>query len=266
MMRILLASMAALAASVSSAFAPPAAIAAHARFGPSVARSRSSWRVLRLIVSPAPGDFVLEELGFRGAGRGKLSASSLHVMVKGAFGDDYVAGAWLSTPAGRRALVLVVNRPSPLLDPSHVQLVLRWQAWLGSPFRRAALNPLAVGAAPAPSALCVLEGHDLPLGSVRLHVLGTWGTRISAITPANAIAEAYDASCGRPVESAFAQALSGACSERCEPTPTPPPETAPPGCGRCDPRPGYACPLVATPAVCVASPGSGARRTSTGSY
>jgi hypothetical protein len=266
MMRLLLASMAALAVSVSSAFAPPAAIAAHVRFAASAARSSSPWRVLRLSVSPAPGDFVLEELAFRGAGRRRLSASSLHVMVKGPFGDDYVAGAWLSTPAGRRALVLVVNRPSPLLDPSNVHLVLSWQARLGSPFRRAALNPLAAGAAPAPSALCALEGRGLPLGSVRLHMLGTQGARIGAIAPASAIADAYDTSCGRPVEPAFAQALSRACSERCEPIPTPPPETAPPGCGGCDPRPDYACPLVATPAVCVASPGSGARRTSTGSY
>jgi hypothetical protein len=264
MMRLLLASMAALTVSASSAFAPPAAIAAHDRFPPSAARS--SWRVLRMSVSPAPGDFVLEELGFRGDGRGKLSAGSLHVMVKGPFGDDYVAGAWLSTPAGRRALVLVVNRPSPLLDPSHVHLVLSWQARLGSPFRRAALNPLAAGAALAPSALCALEEHGLPLGSVRLHLLATRGTRIGEIAPAHAIADAYDASCGRPVEPAFAQALSAACSERCEATPTPPPETAPPGCGRCDPQPGYACPLVATPAVCVASPGNGARRTSTGSH
>lgn len=262
MMRFLLASIALLAASVSTATA-----ASHTRSEGPPGHSASAHHALRLTLSPAPDDLALAEVGFHGRGRRTMSARSLHVAVRGALGDDYMASAWLGSRVGRRALVLVVNRPTSLLDLTGVDLALSWREDLGSAFKHVSANPITAAGSGPRSSFCSLTPPGVSLSPSALHLLGSRGTKLGEASPSTAVAQAYDLSCGRPSDPAFRQAVTGACSAQtsCEPAPAPP-EKAPPGCGVCNPRPGYACPLVAAPAVCPAPVAGGTRQVSTGSY
>ncbi len=110
------------------------------------------------------------------------------------------------------------------------------------------------------------------------------GGTLGGFSSASAVAAAYDVVCHRAYPLAFRQAVHGASGEGCgsargaeriavlpgaaaacaaprEPVPAPAPEPAPtpsprpeqPKCPPCNPKPGYACPLAASPAYCVAS-------------
>lgn len=95
-----------------------------------------AWRALKLSADPTPNDLELLEIGFpRTAVRRRLSQRDLVLLVTSSFGEDYLAMATVGTAPSHapRALVLVVNRPSALLDPVHVALRLYSSRVLGQP-------------------------------------------------------------------------------------------------------------------------------------
>jgi hypothetical protein len=218
--------------------------------GSEPARARGAGAAMRtwpLSMSAAPGDLTLAEISFAHADGTRLERRSLQLAVSGSFGDDYLASAVLhaATKRGPAALVLLVNRPSPLLDPAAVALRVSAQSSLGAPTVRRAANPFARAAgAPAPS-LCDLQRHGA-LSPSSLSVLGMRGAVLTGFGAASAVAQAYDAACARSYSSSFKQAVerSGASGS---PTPTPAePEPTPPlgkipGEG-CHPAAGRACP------------------------
>ena len=226
--------------------------------GSETARARvagAAKRTSDLSMSAAPGDLALAEIGFAGAREARLERSSLQVAASGAFGDDYLATAVLraATERGPAALVLLVNRPSPLLDPTTVALRISAQRSLGAPAVRRLANPFArPSGAPAPS-LCDPR-RDAPLQASSLRVLGTRGRALAGFSAAGAVAQAYDAACGLTYSSTFKQAVarSGAPGSQAptpaEPVPPTAPEPTPvapvgklPGEG-CHPAAGRACP------------------------
>ncbi len=148
MMRFVLTSLTLLAVCgalvVAGAVASPSAREVH---GSAAARAAREWP---FTLSPAPDDLALAQVGFPRAGRGQqISSASLKLAAQGPFGDDYLVLAALHPGTGRtpRALVLLVNRPSALLDPVSVRLRLtaeqRWGApsCAGSPIRSRAHPP-----------------------------------------------------------------------------------------------------------------------------
>jgi hypothetical protein len=190
----------------------------------------------QLTLAPAPDDLALAQVSFAHANGVGLSPRSLRVAVTGPFGDDYmVAGASHPSTGVRRALVLLVNRPSPLLDPSSVTLSLSALRSLGEPALRRVADAFAQKAAPTP-ALCDLPLHGAPLSGSELSVLGSRGAALAGFSAASALAQAYDVACGLAYSSAFARAV--------EPEASPaPPVGKVPGEG-CVPTPGRACPLA----------------------
>jgi hypothetical protein len=249
-------------------------------------------------VSPAPGDLALVQLSFHRRHAESLLARSLRVTVSGAFGGDYLAVATPleGTASTARALILVVDRPSALLDPLTVHLRVSARRSLGSVLVVQVTDPLTRFPGRPPGhpnrALCDLPAHGALIGS-RLRSLSSRGAPLTGFEAAQAVAQAYDAACGLPVESAFTQAVapsSGGCSTGlasgggicCPPTaicavppssppapspsPSPSPTPEPPGCAPCDQPPGYACPLAAAPSVCAAPLPRSARRGSVGAH
>ncbi|HTA32914.1 MAG TPA: hypothetical protein VK721_05765 [Solirubrobacteraceae bacterium] len=235
------------------------ALASGRSAGSETARARQAgvaMRAWRLGLSAAPGDLALAEISFANADGTRLERRSLQVAVSGPFGDDYLATAVLhpATKRGPAALVLLVNRPSPLLDPVAVALRISARRSLGAPTVRRLANPFARPAgAPAPS-LCDRQRHAA-LSASSLSVLGTRGSTLEGFGAAGAVAQAYDAACGLPYASSFKQAVerSGAPGQEAptpaEPvSPTPPATPTPgppvgkiPGEG-CRPAAGRACP------------------------
>jgi len=173
--------------------------------------------------------------------------------VGGPFGDDYLAAAAprSRTPGLAQALVLVVNRPSPLLDPVAVRLRISASRSLGAPVLRTLANPLAPSAAHAAPALCDLGGHGSAIAGSQLQALGARGGALPGFDAAGAVAQAYDLSCGLPYASAFRLAVQRSAAPRCAP---------------CDPPPGYACPDAPAPSICAAPAASAARRTLAGAH
>jgi hypothetical protein len=229
------------------------------------AAEASTARTWSLTLSPAPGDLTLVAIGFRGPGRKPLRARSLSVAARGVFGEDYLATAAprLTSPRALRALVLLVNRPSSLLDPAHVLLGLESSRSLGSPVVRKLADPFTDPHAGAKPAICVLPLHGRPLHASGLRLLGSHGAPLAGFGATSAVAQAYDVACGLPHSSAFKEALAGS-STTSTPVPTPlpprPPPPQPPGCAPCDPPPGSACPLERGPNICIASLAGGTRR------
>jgi hypothetical protein len=225
-------------------------------------------------LSPAPDDLALAEVGFPHATRGQhVSSASLKLAVRGPFGEDYLVLAIPRVGVGRtpRALVLLVNRPSPLLDPATVSLRLRAGAQLGRPVVRRLADPFARSASASRPALCDLALHGAALSAAEVRPLSSRGTALGGFDAPGAVAQAYDAVCTLPYASAFAQAVGqpGAESPSPSPGPTPspaPPTPGPPVCAPCDPAPGFACPLSIGPDVCAADVAPGARRASAGGH
>jgi hypothetical protein len=205
------------------------------------AASERSWPVS---MSAAPDDLALAELSFRSAAKGEqLSTRSLQVAVTGPFGDDYlVAGALRLARAGiPRLLVLLVNRPSALLDPVSVHLRLTASSALGRPLLRSLANPLTRAAARPPS-LCDLDLHGAALSASEVRPLRSQGQALAGFDAAAALAQAYDVVCALPHASSFEQAVEQGPAPSTPPAPIPsPPVGRLPGEG-CVPTPGYACP------------------------
>jgi hypothetical protein len=218
--------------------------------GPRSARDASA-RSWVTTLSPAPDELALAQITFPDAARRQLSPQTLHVTVGVPFGDDYMAVGAVSralTPGVARALVALVNRPSPLDDPVHVRLRISASRTLGAPVVRTLADPFArLASAPRP-VLCDLRLHGRALSGSQLRVLGSRGVGLAGFDAASVVAQAYDAACGLPFASAFEQAIvpssGGESTTPTSPVPEPrPPVGRLPGEG-CEPRAGYACPLA----------------------
>jgi hypothetical protein len=200
-------------------------------------------RTWTIALSPAPDDLALVQIVFRGAAPGaRVTSNSLRIAVPGPFGDDYLVSVAARLPGGPRALVLLVNRPSPLLDPADVVLRVTALRTLGAPVVSMLGNPFARAAsAPRPS-LCDLPLHGGALSASQLSLLRSRGWPLAAYAGASAVAQAYDAACSLPFASSFEQDVTHSASDSSPPAPTPtPPVGKLPGEG-CVPKPGYACP------------------------
>ncbi len=214
-----------------------------------------SW-LLRM--SAAPNDLTLVEVSFREPWRGRrIPGSSLRVSVGSPFGDDYLAAAALRLPTRGilRVLVVLVNRPSPLLDPVSVRVGLTAPRELGAPLVLESVDPLSRPAGARTPALCDLALHGSALSAPELLTLRSRGQALAGFSGASAVAQAYDLGCGLPHSSSFTEAVAsspGSVSptppESNPPVPSPVPSPTPPvgklpGEG-CVPTPGYACPAA----------------------
>jgi hypothetical protein len=232
------------------------AVAIEASAGDGIERgaTASRARIWPVSMSASPNDLALAEASFREPGRGqRISGRALRVSVGSPFGDDYLAAAALRIPPQGilRVLVVLVNRPSPLLDPVSVSVGLSAPRALGVPLVLKSVDPLTRSAGARRPALCNLALHGSALSASELLTLHSRGQALAGFSGAGAVAQAYDLGCGLPHSSAFTQAVA---SSPVSVSPTPPesnpPAPAPsptppvgklPGEG-CVPTPGYACP------------------------
>src|ERR1700722_949222 len=117
--------------------------------GAGVRAAAPTWRTWPFTLSPAPDELALAEIGFPRAARGqRISHASLRLATPGPFGDDYLVLAAPLAGTGRtpRALALLVNRPSALLDPATLRLRITARAALGRPVVRRFADPFAQAA------------------------------------------------------------------------------------------------------------------------
>jgi hypothetical protein len=252
--------------------------------------SKGAWRTVMASVSPTQNDLALLQIRFSATrGRQRITNRNLKLALGLPIGSDYITLATLGHGLSRspKALILIVDRPSALLDPAVIRLRVRSSRALGKPRVWTLVNPFTHPSAGLTPALC-----DLPLGGAAalaapvLRTLSSQGAGLTGFDSTAAVAQAYDVVCGLPYEASFAQAVTHASSGVCfpsgalcclpnggcasppipTPAPTPPtPVPSPPGCAPCNPAPGYACPL-ARASVCAAGISSGARRASLGSH
>jgi hypothetical protein len=256
--------------------------AAEARAGqpPAHAAGALPPRHTALVLDPAPSDLELAELEFSRRRSQRISATTLRVAVHGLFGADYLA---IATPRRRPhgelvALVLLVNRPTALADPASIRVSVRASRSLGRISTLRLRNPFTshgTGAIAGPTDLrCRIPRAGRSLEASDLRQVGLpRGAKLTGFGVTAAIAAAYDVSCALAYPSALRQAVQGpgntgcgsgaipqgtlCCPPNaiCAPAPTPepvPPSPVPPACPPCNPRPGYACPLIAQPTICPA--------------
>ncbi len=219
-------------------------------------RARPLTRTWNLTLSPAPNDIALAEISFHRAHLGaRISGRMLRVSVSGPFGADYMALATpiVGTPGDLRAVVVVVNRPSPLMDPANVHLRITARQGLGTPVVWKLANPFSQPHPGLTPALCDMPMHGSAVSGSELLALGSRGAPPAGFGVATTVAQAYDVACGLPYEGSFAQAVTGSPAPR------------PPVCTPCDPRPGFACPLV-QPNVCAVPVAVAARRASASAH
>jgi hypothetical protein len=208
---------------------------------------RAATRTWTITLSPAPDDLALAQIAFRGAAPTvRVTGTSLQVAVSGPFGDDYLASSAVRLPGGPRALVVLVNRPSPLEDPVDVRMRVTALRKLGTPVVSRLADPFVRAASAPRPTLCDLPLHGVALSPSQLSPLRSRGAPLAGFAVTNAVAQAYDAVCSLPFAGSFEQAVthSGAGSSPPVPAPSPPPVPPVgklPGEG-CVPAPGYACP------------------------
>jgi hypothetical protein len=200
-------------------------------------------RAWTITLSPAPDDLALAEIAFHGATPGaRATSTSLRIAVRGPFGDDYLASAAVRLPGGPRALVLLVNRPSPLLDPVDVVLHVTALRSLGRPVVSKLDNPFIRPASSPRPRLCELPLPGNALSASQLSSLRSRGWPLTGFAATGAVAQAYDAACSLPFESSFQEQVTHAAAGSSPPVSSPaPPVGKLPGEG-CVPKPGYACP------------------------
>jgi hypothetical protein len=223
------------------------------------------------VAAPAQFDLGLAEIRFGAPARLASSrvrrsraASSIRIALRGPTGLDYVAAAVtrFSVFGHPGALVLVVNkRPRGSLAPDLVQIALTVTAprRFGAPVVSQVSDPFtrpAIGLAPALCDLPILgaslRGSDLRAVLSRGLVLAGYGAEA-------AIAQAYDAVCGRPYDEAFRQAVTQRSGPVCATgqvrAPCCPPNAicAPPPCEPC-PCGVASCPCVQAPCPCAPVP------------
>ncbi len=209
------------------------------------AAGSSPQRTWQMTLSPAVGDIELAVIGFPHAARGaRVQHGSFSVLAGAPFGDDYMVAGGVRTADGKvpRALVLLINRPTALEDPSHVSVRASAAASLGKPAVLEALDPFTRRPAKS-AALCAVTAGSQDLPATELTALGTRGTALSGFSPGAALAEGYDAVCGLPYASAFKQDVAPSSSGTSAGV-APLPEGNAPSCPPCEPVSTAACPLV----------------------
>jgi hypothetical protein len=211
--------------------------------------TRAGTRTWPVTLSPAPSDLALAQVSFHGRVPTGAVHSWLRVSVGGAFGGDYMAASVprLVSERSARVLIVLVNRPTPLLDPVSVHLHVQARGSLGVPRIETLENVFSRSATASRPALCDLPLHGIALAAGKLSVVGTLGQAPTGFAGASTVAQAYDLACGLPHASTFEQAVR-APAEAQPPQPVPPaPEPPKPPVGKlpgegCVPTPGYACP------------------------
>jgi hypothetical protein len=210
------------------------------------AQTGAALRTYPVELKAAPDDFTLADMSFHPRARQRRPMSSVRVAVNGPFGHDYMAAAVARPTTSRvvHVLVLLVDRPSALLDPASVELQVSARSVLGAPTVHELAN-LFARTAPAPSArpaLCELALGKSGLGAGQLSVVGARGSQLARFDAVGAVAQAYDVACALPFASAFKQAVAPSPPASEPPPASPhPPVGILPGEG-CKPAPGYACP------------------------
>jgi hypothetical protein len=221
------------------------------------------------VAAPAQFDLSLAEISFgapariANAGGPRRYRSALRIALRGTAGLNYLVGAVTRFNVRRRprVLVLLVNRrPRGSLAPDLVRVGLRVTAArrLGAPRMLLLANPFMRPATGLTPALCDLpiRGPSLTAGDLRAAL--SRGPGLGGFGPAAAVAQAYDAVCGRPYSPAFRQAVTLGAGSSCEAgqalvagccppgaqcaSPPPPPPPCPP----C-PCPRVPCPLAGPP-------------------
>ncbi len=240
------------------------------------------------LAAPAQFDLSLAEISFgapahvasAGASR-SADKSSIRLALRGTTGLDYVAGAVTRfNVRGRpRGLVLVVNRrPRGSLAPDIARIALSVTAArrLGAPIVAQISNPFTrhVGLTPR---LCDLPIRGASLTASDLRAIISRGLQLRVAQGDGevrfgaeaAIAQAYDAVCGRPYAPVFRQAVTQGSGSSCEPAQASgiccPPNAMclPPACPPCPcgtapcplpvspaPKAAIVCPLASPPIVC----------------
>jgi hypothetical protein len=241
------------------------------------------------LTAPAQFDLTLAEISFgapsRVAGVGASRAphrSPIQLALRGTTGLNYVAGAVTRfTVRGRpRALVLIVNRRprgSLAADIARIGITVTATRRLVAPILWQVSNPFNRRATGLTPALCDLpiRGASLTAGDLRavlsrgLALTGAHGDSAARFGAEAAVAQAYDAICGRPYDPSFRQAVTQGSGPGCQPAqagslccppnamcvplPCPP---CPCGPARCPVpvagggRSALACPLARQPVAC----------------
>jgi hypothetical protein len=222
------------------------------------------------VAAPAQFDLSLAEISFgapahiANAGGPRRYRSALRIALRGTAGLNYLVGTVTRFNVRRRprVLVLLVNRrPRGSLAPDLARVGLRITAArrLGAPLLWQLANPFTrpTGLTPA---LCDLPIRGPSLTAADLRVVLSRGPGLGGFGAAAAVAQAYDAVCGRPYSPAFRQAVTLGAGSSCEAgqivagccppnaicaSPLPPP-TPPPPCPPC-PCPRVPCPLAIPP-------------------
>jgi hypothetical protein len=242
--------------------------------GPGVARTTRVFK--QRITAPAQFDLALAEISFgRSAHAASSRPSSLALGLQGPTGLDYVAGAVtrFSVRGRPRALVLVVNkrpRGSLAADLAWIGLTVTAARRLGAPVLLQIANPFTRPSRGLTPALCDLPIRGAALTAGDLRAVLSRGSAPSGFGAAAAIAQAYDAVCGRPYAQAFRQAVTQGSLPTCETgranaVPCCPPNAmcVPPPCPPCPctttpcpvavklrAAPAIVCPLARPPVVC----------------
>jgi hypothetical protein len=228
------------------------------------------------VAAPAQFDLSLAEISFgapariANAGGPRRSRSALRIALRGTAGLNYVVGAVTRFNVRRRprVLVLVVNRrPRGSLAPDLARVGLRVTAArrLGAPRMLLLADPFTRPATGLTPALCDLPIRGPTLTAGDLRAVLSRGPALGGFAPAAAVAQAYDAVCGRPYSPAFRQAVTLGTGSSCEAgqaivagccppnamcaspsPPPPPPPLPPPPCPPC-PCPRVPCPLAVAP-------------------
>jgi len=237
---------------------------------PTAAAHTGSLRAWKQNVSaPAQFDLTLAEVRFRRAGhavRGGASrarlARSIHVALAGPTGLDYVAAA--ATRFGVRTrprlLVLVINRrPRGSLAPdlARIGLTVTAPRSLGAPRLSQVSDPFT---RPPPSGavavLCDLRVPGPSLSAAALRPLLRRGAALAGFSAQAAIAQAYNAVCGKPYEDAFRRAVTRGSLPTCEAGAPKSLLCCPPN-AICAPPPCATCPCQAcdcSPCACATCP------------
>ncbi len=211
------------------------------------AAAQAPMRHITVVLSPAEGDVALAELSFAHARGRTVGAASLRLRPPAYSADDLIALATPAHPRGsaRVALMLVANRPTNLVEPPSLRVGALASPSLGVARVRLLEDPVKQRGG-RPGWLCALAAHGhAPL----LRSLGARGTPIAGLGAAGAVTQAFEIACGLRAGHQLEAALAF-------PQPVPAPEPAPapeaPKCAPCNPKPGFACPLNAVAAYCIA--------------
>lgn len=228
--------------------------------------------------APAPSDLSLELIDIPAPPQNAGGRRWLKLTASEPLGADYIAAARVDIPvpgtsraAALPVLVLIVNRPTGLDDPTALNLTLSAHDLLGVPSVHSAIDPFTRASTGSTPRLCGLLGSRGAPTAGELQVLLSRGSPLSQLSSSSALIDAYEVVCGLHYPASFKRDVRGESTgisppvaEPSPPAPEPAPLPEPPHCIPCDPAPGYACPLIAQPNLCIAR--SAGRRAGAGSH